>query len=417
MSNRIYYVGDSITHSGIYISYIYDYMSTHHSGRKLRFVNKGKCGDTAFDALQRLPWDMFNEDVSGSPAIVMFGMNDVNVDLYPADSPQKKERKEALFTGYKKNMRSLMELLSRNGLAVTLVSPSPYDQTAEVETKSHYGADDSLALYSGYCAELAAQYGVKYIDVHSKMTELNIKLQTSDPQDSLICQDRVHPEPLGSLTIAYLILQGMGWIKASSEIRINLNTGIARTTECGIIKKNVDKRGIYLTVKPTVIPVFEDEIFLKAANLMPVKYWNRFELRLDYFLKDSYAVKINDSVYQGSPDDGINLFEYSDEIKTIVGRNNKLNDERRQLETILRDIVMVDVNLERQGIAYDDRAAIKTYLRNEYTKAANKDWFDKVMKSYAQKPNVPDIKQEIDNKIDMMYRFVIPDIQITVNKK
>lgn len=415
MNDKIYCVGDSITHNGIYISYIYDYMSTHYSERKLRLINKGKCGDTAFDALQRLSWDMLKENISGSAAIVMFGMNDVKVDLYPVNSPQKEKQKEDLFIQYKRNMHSLIELLLQKGLIVTLVSPSPYDQTAKIESVSHYGANDSLALYSEYCSDLATQFGVKYIDIHSRITELNSKIQSSAPDDSLIDQDRVHPKRIGSLIIAYLILKGMDWIKASPEIRVDRNSGKTSTTECEIIKKNIDKSKIHLAVKPMVMPGHEDEIFLKAANLIPIRSWNRFELHLDYFSQDSYSVKINGTDYQRRAAETVNLFEFSDEIKSIVEKNNKLNDERRQLEGILRDIVMVDVNLKRQGIAYDDQDSINTYFQNEYLKAANKEWFDGVRKSYDHKANISDVKQEINNKIDMMYRHSIPDIQIDIH--
>jgi len=35
MSEKVYYVGDSITHSGIYISYIYGHMSAYYPEHKL----------------------------------------------------------------------------------------------------------------------------------------------------------------------------------------------------------------------------------------------------------------------------------------------------------------------------------------------------------------------------------------------
>jgi len=207
----------------------------------------------------------------------------------------------------------------------------------------------------------------------------------------------------------------MDWIKASPEIRVDRNSGKTSTTECEIIKKNIDKSKIHLAVKPMVMPGYEDEIFLKAANLIPIRSWNRFELHLDYFSQDSYSVKINGTDYQRRAAETVNLFEFSDEIKSIVEKNNKLNDERRQLEGMLRDIVMVDVNLKRQGIAYDDQDSINTYFQNEYLKAANKEWFDGVRKSYDHKANISDVKQEINNKIDMMYRHSIPDIQIDIH--
>jgi len=417
MNEKIYYVGDSITHSGIYISYIYGYMSTHYPERKMQFINKGKCGDTAFDAIQRLPWDMFNEDLSGNSAIMMFGMNDVDVNSYPIDSQEKEKSKELRFIEYKKNMRSLVDLMLQNGLKLTLVSPSPYDQTAKMETQSHYGANDSLVLYSEYCSELAVQYSLPYIDIHSTMTELNKQMQSLDAGDSLICQDRVHPERIGALTIAYLVLESMEWIKKSPQIEISADSRKAITTECDIIKLDKDEKHIFLTVKPSIIPIFEDEIFLKAKKLIPIDSWNDFNLNLNHFSQENFIVKINDSIYEGSMNDEINLFDFSDEIKSIVNQNNKLNDERRQLETILRDIVMVDVNLTRQGIAYDDHDSIDAYFKNEYEKAANKEWFLQIITAYSKKIDTPDIKREIINKTNMMYDFTIPNIHIDILNK
>ncbi|MFA7230267.1 MAG: hypothetical protein WC071_03260, partial [Victivallaceae bacterium] len=180
---------------------------------------------------------------------------------------------------------------------------------------------------------------------------------------------------------------------------------------------NKGDKQISLTVKPSLIPSFEDEIFSKAVKLIPIKSWNNFNLNLSDFSQENCIVKINGSIYKGNINDKINLFDFSDEIKSIVNQNNKLNDERQQLETILRDIVMVDVNLTRQGIACDDQNSIDAYFQNEYESAANKEWFSQVITAYSKKIDIPDIEQEIINKTNMMYDFIIPDIRIDILNK
>ena len=102
--DTICWVGDSITASGLYHSYIHLYYSTRFPSLHLSFVNCGISGDNASGMMGRLDKDVY----SNHPTVVTLsaGMNDVNRNLYsqthdPTNAPVlQKQATES----YKKNI-------------------------------------------------------------------------------------------------------------------------------------------------------------------------------------------------------------------------------------------------------------------------------------------------------------------------
>lgn len=73
--DRVCFLGDSITHTGLYHRMIYDYYLTRFPDRTIRFVNAGVAGDSAGGAMSRLQEDVFSK--APTTVVVMLGMNDV----------------------------------------------------------------------------------------------------------------------------------------------------------------------------------------------------------------------------------------------------------------------------------------------------------------------------------------------------
>ncbi len=78
--DKVCWVGDSITASGLYHSYVHLYYSTRFPSLHLSFVNCGISGDNASGMMGRLEKDVY----ANHPTIVTLsaGMNDVNRGLY-----------------------------------------------------------------------------------------------------------------------------------------------------------------------------------------------------------------------------------------------------------------------------------------------------------------------------------------------
>ena len=78
--DKVCWIGDSITASGLYHSYIYLYYSTRFPSLHLSFLNCGISGDNASGMMGRLDQDVY----ANHPTVVTLsaGMNDVNRNLY-----------------------------------------------------------------------------------------------------------------------------------------------------------------------------------------------------------------------------------------------------------------------------------------------------------------------------------------------
>lgn len=74
-SDKVLFIGDSITHGGGYEYFIYIYYITRFPYMKITFKNKGLSGDSTSGAISRFGWDIFEADAN--KAVIMFGMNDL----------------------------------------------------------------------------------------------------------------------------------------------------------------------------------------------------------------------------------------------------------------------------------------------------------------------------------------------------
>ena len=77
------FLGDSITHGGLYHKDIADFYALRFPDRKIKMINCGIGGDTAGGALGRLDWDV----LAHQPTVItiMLGMNDIGHSNYYSD--------------------------------------------------------------------------------------------------------------------------------------------------------------------------------------------------------------------------------------------------------------------------------------------------------------------------------------------
>ena len=131
--DAVSFLGDSITHNGKWHSYIEDYYLTRFPSRTLRVFNTGISGDTAAGALARLETDVLPD--RPNVVAIMLGMNDVGRGQYTAgeagDGVLAARRKS--IDNYRANMTKILARLKEAGVQrLILVTPSPFDQTAQI---------------------------------------------------------------------------------------------------------------------------------------------------------------------------------------------------------------------------------------------------------------------------------------------
>lgn len=203
-------VGDSITQSGTYHAWIYLYYATRFPSLTLDAYNCGISGDSASGVLRRYDWDI--RPHRANVAAIMLGMNDIARGLYGEEAPTEAllARRAGTLAGYRANIAKLAGKLKADGARLIFVTPSPFDETADLPPARQTGVNGALNECAVFLRELAATTGASIVDLHGPMTALNLRLQKDDPKATIIGRDRIHPQPPGHFLMAYYFLKAQG---------------------------------------------------------------------------------------------------------------------------------------------------------------------------------------------------------------
>ena len=213
-TERIAFFGDSITCGGSW-EYVLQYLeSARNPGKLVRTLNCGISGDTTGGGLGRLDRDV----LARNPArvVVMFGMNDVGLSNYcenPTEQQLAKQR-QSLAT-YAQNMSNIVQRIKAEGIAVTLVTPTPYDEYGDYGGASRYVTANSkgLAACAQIVRDLAAYEDTELVDFHAPMTEIyetGVEFNRSD---------RVHPENVGHVLMSLIVWKTLGYGEAPYSVK------------------------------------------------------------------------------------------------------------------------------------------------------------------------------------------------------
>lgn len=204
--HRIVFLGNSITYSGQYISYIESYYRLKHPDRDLEWINVGLPSETvsglsednhangAFprpDLHERL--DRVFEQLKPNLVFVNYGMND---GIYlPLD--------EGRFQKYKDGIAWLDTKITEIGADAIFVTPPVYDP------KKGRAYTNVLDNYSDWLLSRNYTDDWKVIDIHWPMRKY---LEEKRDLDSTfyLAKDGVHPGEMGHWLMAKEILLGLG---------------------------------------------------------------------------------------------------------------------------------------------------------------------------------------------------------------
>jgi lysophospholipase L1-like esterase len=182
-------LGDSITRSGQYHRYIELFYLTRFPSRRLDVLNCGISGDTAPGALRRLQWDCL--DAKPTVVSVMLGMNDVSPGLYASGGDESRRAKTA--ETYEVAMRHLTKSLLDSGVKVILITPSIFDDTADLPSANNPGCGAALAGFAQRVRAMAGEFQVPCVDFNGPMAVINAEQQKKNPRFTIVGGDRIHP--------------------------------------------------------------------------------------------------------------------------------------------------------------------------------------------------------------------------------
>ena len=366
---RVFFVGNSITHGGHYHSFIWLYYMTRFPNEPVTIMNAGIGGDSAWDIKKRLEEDIFSKNPTYMT--MTFGMNDVGYyDFWKKDAQEIAERQ------IKKSFESYQVIEKRMQAAVgvtkVMIGGSPYDETSKVENKVFPTKNDALLKVNDFQQASAEKNEWGFVDFNRPMLEINQREQQKDPLFALCGGDRIHPDNDGHLVMAYLFLKAQGLAgKKVAEVVLDaerLNVETADNCKISDLKKKDDSVEFNYLAKALPFPIdsvsrgweskksqrdglrlipfmreFNQEI-LQVKNLKSGLY----ELQMD----GQFVARVSATNLQM----GINLAEltntpqYQQATKIML-----LNEERFEIERRFRDYAWMKYSfLQGKGLLFAD---------------------------------------------------------------
>ncbi|MES1167439.1 MAG: SGNH/GDSL hydrolase family protein [Pseudomonadota bacterium] len=343
-------VGDSITHSGTYHEWIELYYLTRLPGAVIDVFNCGISGDRTAGGLQRLNWDILSRQPT--VASIMFGMNDVERVLYSdeAATPETLAKRRAALESYQQNQRDLVAALQKAGVRVILVTPSIFDQTAEMAAPRQTGVNDALGECAAFVQKLGTETGCAVVDFYGPMNRFTQARQTKDPKFTMVGPDRIHPGPAGHLALAYLFLRAQG---ASADVaRLSIDASTAKVT--GSVRGSASNvrapgAGLTFTWAERALPFPIDPACAPALDWVPfTAELNQEVLQVAKLKPGRYVLSIDGvEIHTYSADElaqGVNLAEetktpqYQQAIEVL----HLMNTRTKLVSTMLRSLAHVE---------------------------------------------------------------------------
>ncbi|OOG69651.1 SGNH/GDSL hydrolase family protein [Algoriphagus sp. A40] len=205
-TERIVFLGNSITYSGKFVSYLDAYLTLRYPDRKLEIINLGLPSETLSGLSEpnhaegKFPRPDLRERlqrvlVQLKPDLVIanYGMND---GIY---LPFDEER----FDKFKAGMDWMHQAIENSGAEIIHVTPPLYDE------RKGAAYANVLDIYSDWLVSLRNTEDWKVIDLHWPMKKHQEDQRTINPEFAF-SKDGVHPDESGHFLMAKIILLGLG---------------------------------------------------------------------------------------------------------------------------------------------------------------------------------------------------------------
>ncbi|HHI79299.1 MAG TPA: hypothetical protein ENK02_04925 [Planctomycetes bacterium] len=285
-TSRIVWLGDSITHQGLYSRFVEDFFFSRYPLRKQLFVNCGVNGDRSADALARLDLDV--APWKPTKVFVCLGMN---------DGAFSRDGIKAL-PEFQRNIRGILGGIRGLGAQAILLSPPPVDPHVFLRFGSPPPVEETLRGYNlvlkrfgSWLQTEAAKRKIPFVDLHNPLLQYQKRLKFRNPAESL-SPDGIHPGNVGSALIAITILKSLGEQKPRLSVGIQGNRpeieggrlrGLVRTSDGFQFQLRADALPWVLPEEARGAAVLEagyllfNRFLLQAKDLPPGDY----ELRVD----------------------------------------------------------------------------------------------------------------------------------------
>ncbi len=306
-------LGDSITQEGWYHQFVELFYRTRFPASPLQVVNCGIAGDNAGGALKRLRRDCLDTDPT--VVTVMLGMNDVGRELFgnPAPAAELLSAQAARAEDYDRNMRQLVAELVASGIQVVLLTPSIFDDTADLPEPRNTGCGAALKGFARTVQAIARDFTLPVVDFNGAMSDINKERQKNDPHFTIVGPDRVHPAEPGHFLMAYEFLRTQKAQSIVAHTEIDIRNRVARRTDnCEISELAADDHGVSFTCLESALPFPVPSAAVPALDYVPfTREFNQETLMVSGLQRGNYTLCIDEqrigSFTDGELAQGLNL--------------------------------------------------------------------------------------------------------------
>ncbi|MDU0355133.1 SGNH/GDSL hydrolase family protein [Paraglaciecola aquimarina] len=205
-TERIVFIGDSITYSGEFVAYIEAYLRVAYPERDYQFINIGLPSETvsglsevghaggAFprpDAKERLQRSL--DELKPDLVFSCYGIND---GIY---LPFAQSR----FAAYQNGQQNLHNTVLATGASLIHLTPPDYDKKHEQQYSQ------VMDTYSNWLISQTNQQGWQVIDLHFPMQQQLTRERKVNP-NFYYAKDGIHPNSAGHWQMAKAVLAGLG---------------------------------------------------------------------------------------------------------------------------------------------------------------------------------------------------------------
>jgi len=419
--DRVAFVGNSITHMGMFHHNIYLYHITRFPDKPLEMYNSGVSGDVTTGVLNRMEDDILLN--KPTVAVIMLGMNDVQRHLYGNENDSDKEilkqRKQAVDL-YKKNLDSIINIFIARDIKVILERPSIYDQTASLPAENLTGVNDVLGECAVFIDSLSDKYKLPVVDYYAIMNRINTEIQKTDPSATITGADRIHPGETGHLIMAYQFLKTEKAPNYVSKIVIDGRKLRIKSESENCKIENLLKKDntIEFTVdeKALPFPVIKEQ--LEAVKLVPfVSELNVELLKITDLPKGDYSLMIDDSIVGTFSDTqlngGINLSEYNTPQLLQAKKVRKRMDELWSMEDKLRGMKFIEyMNDYKACPDKKDLKIVETFLDSVFNKYSDPYYKDQLRIYLQNKPKENELLTKCAGIRKEIYDLAMPEPHI-----
>lgn len=419
-NEKVVFLGDSITHGGDYLYWTQAMYQLRHPGKKIRLENAGVSGDSAGGGFTRLGYDVLER--KPDRVFIMFGMNDINLTLYAKGGSKLDEKRLKTLKNYENYVNRICDRLKKEGVSAVLITPTPYNQYGKGNPSTYN--EVGLGTAAGIVRKTAGARGLEVLELYTPMTAM-IKKQ---PAYSPMRTDKVHPNALGQLVMAYYLCKFSGLDGKIAEVSVNASSGkVEKAEKAAVSSVKTENRGNWLTGKkvigisfeytPAGLPFITDKKQHTGIDtLVPFTAdFNTEILQVTGLEPGKYQLSANGAA--------LGIFEAADLEKGI---NLALLDTpaRRQSEKIFKQIAVIKNCFSRlRSVVQCDRFALagKADLKDPQScfkavdnwfnvrfgkvKSSHKDYYARVIAKYKKnKLQVKETWKQLNEAYEKMYQ-------------